>query len=120
MIAREQLTHDLSAGVTVALVGLPQCLAYAMLSGFPPAYGLSTAAVAGLVAALAGRSSQIITGPTISTGLLVLSAMLPFLDSRGVLRPDAIRILATLTILAGVIRIVAAIAGGAHRVRLVP
>ena len=41
--------------MTVALVGLPQCLAYALMSGLPPAYGLSTAAVAGLVAALAGR-----------------------------------------------------------------
>ena len=119
-VSREPLTHDLSAGITVALVGLPQCLAYAMLSGFPPAYGLSTAAVAGLVAAFAGRSAQIITGPTISTGLLVLSAMLPFLDSSGVLRSDAIRVLATLTILVGVIRIVAAIAGGAHVMRLVP
>jgi len=120
VISREQLPAELSAGVTVALVGLPQCLAYALLSGLPPIYGLTTAAVAGLVAALLGRSAQIVTGPTNTTGLLVLTALVPFLDSSGVLRHDAIRVLATLTLLAGVIRIVGALAGGAHLMRLIP
>lgn len=113
-------TTDILAGVTVALVGLPQCLAYAMMSGLPPAYGLSTAAVAGLVAALAGRSPQIVTGPTNTTGLLILGALLPWLAPNGLLRGDAIRVLATLTLLAGVIRIIAALAGGAHLIRLIP
>lgn len=117
---RRALTTDLAAGLTVALVGLPQCLAYALMSGLPPTYGLSTAAVAGVVAALLGRSAQIVTGPTNTTGLLILSALLPFLDAKGVLRNDSIRVLATLTLLAGVIRIVAALAGGAHLIRLIP
>lgn len=120
MSSRADLQQDLSAGLTVALVGLPQCLAYALMSGFPPAYGLSTAAVAGFVAALVGRSRQVVTGPTNTTGLLILTALLPFLDARGVLRPDAIRVVATLTLLAGVIRIIAAFAGGAHLMRLIP
>ena len=119
-ISREQLTHDLSAGFTVALVGLPQCIAYALMSGLPPAYGLTTAAVAGFVAALIGRSAQVVTGPTNTTGLLVLAALLPFLDVTGVLRPDAIRVLATLTLLAGAIRVIGAFAGGAHLIRLIP
>ncbi|HUP47942.1 MAG TPA: SulP family inorganic anion transporter [Thermoanaerobaculia bacterium] len=114
------LTSNLSAGATVALVGLPQCLAYALMSGLPPAYGLATAAVAGLVAALVGRSPQVITGPTNTTGLLILSALLPFLGPNGLLRPDAFGVLATLTLLAGAIRIVAALAGGAHLIRLIP
>lgn len=108
------------AGLTVALVGLPQCLAYALMSGLPPAYGLSTAAVAGLVAALAGRSAQVITGPTNTTGLLILGALLPFLAPNGLLRGDALHVLATLTLLAGAIRIVMALAGGAHLIRLIP
>jgi len=57
-----RLSGDLQAGLTVALVGLPQCLAYALMSGLPPAYGLSTAAVAGLVAASLGKSAQVVTG----------------------------------------------------------
>ena len=108
------------AGFTVALVGLPQCLAYALMSGLPPAYGLSTAAVAGLLAALLGRSAQVVTGPTNTTGLLILGALLPFLASNGLLRPDAIRVLATLTLLAGLIRVLVALGGGAHLIRLIP
>ncbi|HKQ19488.1 MAG TPA: SulP family inorganic anion transporter, partial [Candidatus Eisenbacteria bacterium] len=118
--SRRLVLNDVAAGLTVALVGLPQCLAYALMSGLPPAYGLSTAAVAGLVAALVGRSAQVVTGPTNTTGLLILSALLPYLDLNGVLRPDAIRVLATLTLLAGAIRIIMALAGGAHLIRLIP
>jgi len=111
---------DVLAGLTVALVGLPQCLAYAMMSGLPPAYGLATAGVAGLVAAIAGRSAQVVTGPTNTTGLLILGALLPFLAPNGLLRENAVGVLATLTLLAGVIRIVTALAGGAHLIRLIP
>jgi SulP family sulfate permease len=115
-----RLSTDVVAGLTVALVGLPQCLAYAMMSGLPPAYGLSTAAVAGVVAALIGRSAQVVTGPTNTTGLLILGALLPFLATNGLLQENAIGVLATLTLLAGAIRIVAALAGGAHLIRLIP
>lgn len=111
---------DLVAGVTVALVGLPQCLAYALLSGLPPAYGLSTAVAAGLVAALVGRSAQIVTGPTNTTGLLILAALAPFLGANGLLGPQGLPALATLTLLAGALRIAAALIGGAHLVRFLP
>ncbi|HVE72778.1 MAG TPA: solute carrier family 23 protein [Thermoanaerobaculia bacterium] len=114
------MSTDLLAGLTVALVGLPQCLAYALMSGLPPAYGLATAAVAGFVAALLGRSAQVVTGPTNTTGLLILGALLPFLGSNGLLRPDALHVLATLTLLAGAIRIATALARGAHLIRLIP
>ena len=85
-----RLNTDLLAGVTVALVGLPQCLAYALMSGLPPAYGLATAAVAGFVAALIGRSAQVVTGPTNTTGLLILGALLPYLGPNGLLRANAL------------------------------
>jgi SulP family sulfate permease len=84
------------AGLTVALVGLPQCLAYALLSGLPPAYGLSTAAAAGLVAALFGRSAQVVTGPTNTTGLLILAALTPYLAPNGLLDAGGLPVLATL------------------------
>ena len=115
-----RVSTDVLAGLTVALVGLPQCLAYALLSGLPPAYGLATAAVAGFVAALAGRSAQVVTGPTNTTGLLVLTALLPYIGANGLLRENAFAVLATLTLLAGVLRIVTALAGGAHLIRLIP
>lgn len=120
MIERSAIRADVLAGLTVALVGMPQCLAYALMSGLPPAYGLSTAVVAGLVAALLGRSSQIVTGPTNTTGLLVLGALLPYLGPNGVLGREGLPALATLTLLAGVIRIAASALGGAHLVRFLP
>jgi SulP family sulfate permease len=108
------------AGTTVALVGLPQCLAYATMSGLPPSYGLSTAIVPGVVAAALGRSRYVITGPTNTTGLLVLAALLPYLDVNGLLRPDGLAWLATLTLLCGLLRVLFAWAGGAALVRFVP
>jgi SulP family sulfate permease len=111
---------DLLAGLIVALIGLPQCLAYAMMSGLPPAYGIATAAVPGLVAALVGKSAQVVTGPTNTTGLLILSALLPFLGANGLIARDGLGALATLTLLAGVTRLVLALAGGAALVRFLP
>lgn len=117
---RGALPGDLQAGLTVALVGLPQCLAYAMLSGLPPAYGLSTAVAAGVVAALAGRSAQVVTGPTNTTGLLVFGVLAPSLGANGLLTEAGLPLLATLTLLVGVIRLAAALLGGAHLVRFLP
>jgi len=111
---------DLFAGLVVALIGLPQCLAYAMMSGLPPAYGIATAAVPGLVAALAGRSAQVVTGPTNTTGLLILSALFPFLGPTGIISSDGLRAVATLTLLAGVTRLLLALVGGAALVRFLP
>src|SRR5688572_24097088 len=76
LVKSSDLRADVVAGATVAIVGLPQCLAYATMSGLPAAYGLATAIVPGFVAALAGRSRNVITGPTNTTGLLVLGALL--------------------------------------------
>jgi SulP family sulfate permease len=120
MTPKAHFRNDLLAGLTVALVGLPQCLAYAMMSGLPPAYGIATAAVPGLVAALLGRSAQVVTGPTNTTGLVILSALFPFLGANGLIGPEALPALATLTLLAGVTRLVAAFAGGAALLRFLP
>jgi sulfate permease, SulP family len=114
------LRTDLIAGATLALVGIPQCVAYAMMSGLPPAYGLSTAVVAGAIAALIGRSAQVATGPTNTTGLLVAAALAPWLDARGVLRADAFAMLAALTLLAGFVRLIGAVAGAAKLLRFIP
>lgn len=114
------LRADLAAGATVALVGLPQCLAYATMSGLPPAYGLTTAIVPGVVAAMVGRSRHVVTGPTNTTGLLVLGALVPFLGANGLLLPSGLGWLASLTLLCGVLRIVFAFIGGAALLRFIP
>lgn len=117
---RATLKDDVLSGVTVALVGLPQCLAYAMMSGLPPAYGLATAAVPGVIAALLGRSAQVITGPTNTTSLLILAALGPWIAESGLLSPEGLPVLATLTLLAGLIRVAGAFAGAAVLLRFLP
>ena len=118
--ARYRFRADLLAGLAVTLVAIPQCLALALVAGLPPVYGLTTAAVPGLVAALAGRSAQVVTGPTNTTGLLVLGALTPLLGANGLLRPEGLPVLATLTLLAGVLRLVAVRFGGATLLRFLP
>jgi SulP family sulfate permease len=68
---------DLLAGLTVALVLVPQSLAYAALAGLPPEHGLYAAAVAPLLSGLVGSSPYLQTGPTAITSLLVLGAISP-------------------------------------------
>lgn len=114
------IREDLLSGLTVALVGLPQCLAYAMMSGLPPAYGLATAAVPGAIAAIAGRSAQVVTGPTNTTGLLILAALGPWLGESGLLTVEGLPVLATLTLLAGLLRVVGSYAGAAELLRFLP
>jgi SulP family sulfate permease len=104
----------------VALVALPQAIACAMLAGIPPVYGLSTAAVTGCLAGVLGKSSQVATGPTTTTGLLVLGALTPYLGANGLVRPEHLAVVATLTLLAGAIRLVVAFGGAAHLVRFLP
>ncbi len=75
---------DLIAGVTVALVLIPQSLAYAYLAGLPAYYGLYAALLPGIIAAMWGTSKQLATGPVIIVSLLtasVLGPLVPGADS---------------------------------------
>jgi SulP family sulfate permease len=69
------LGGDLSAGLTVATVALPQAMAYAILAGVPPQYGLYTAIVMTTVGALLDSSKLLINGPTNAISIAVLSAL---------------------------------------------
>jgi len=69
------LRADILAGITVALVLVPQSMAYAQLAGMPPVYGLYTAFLPVLVAALWGSSPQLATGPVAMVSLLTASSL---------------------------------------------
>src|ERR1700678_3569764 len=71
--------NDLLAGVTVAAISLPQAMAYALIAGVDPRFGLYSAVVVTLVASLLGSSSHLINGPISAISLVVFSA-LAFLD----------------------------------------
>jgi len=73
----EILRADLIAGITVALILVPQSMAYAQLAGLPPYYGLYASFLPGIVAALFGSSRQLATGPVAVVSLLTASALEP-------------------------------------------
>jgi SulP family sulfate permease len=68
---------DLIAGITVALVLIPQSMAYAQLAGLPAYYGLYAAFLPGMIAAMWGSSAQLATGPVAVASLLTASALAP-------------------------------------------
>jgi SulP family sulfate permease len=72
---RDTLVRDVVAGLSVALVLVPQSLAYAQLAGLPPERGLYAAALAPIAGALLGSSPYLQTGPTAGTALLVLGIL---------------------------------------------
>ncbi|MFA5242084.1 MAG: solute carrier family 23 protein [Sulfuricella sp.] len=71
------LKADLIAGITVALVLIPQSMAYAQLAGLPAYYGLYAAFLPGIIAAMWGSSAQLATGPVAVASLLTASALAP-------------------------------------------
>jgi SulP family sulfate permease len=77
-INRDTLRADLMAGITVALVAIPQSLAYAQLAGVPAYFGLYAILVPSLVGALFGSSRILSTGPVAMTSLLTAASVIPF------------------------------------------
>ena len=71
------LRADIIAGITVALVLVPQSMAYAQLAGLPPYYGLYASFLPGIVAALFGSSRQLANGPVAVVSLMTASALDP-------------------------------------------
>ncbi len=77
-VSRESLRADVIAGVAVALVLVPQSMAYAQLAGMPAYYGLYASLLPVLVGALWGSSRQLSTGPVAMVSLLVGATLAQF------------------------------------------
>jgi SulP family sulfate permease len=69
------LKGDISAGLTVGIMLIPQGIAYAMIAGLPPIYGLYTAMVPQFVYAFFGTSRQLAVGPVAMDSLIVASGV---------------------------------------------
>lgn len=72
---RAWLKGDLAAGITVGFMLIPQGMAYAMLAGMPPIYGLYSAIVPMLVYAIFGTSRSLSVGPVAMDSLLIASGL---------------------------------------------
>ncbi len=70
------LKADVIAGITVALVAIPQSLAYAQLAGVPPYYGLYASFLPVIIGALWGSSPALSTGPVAMTSLLTAASVM--------------------------------------------
>ncbi len=75
MVNRNSLKADFAAGLTNAIIVLPQGVAFAMIAGLPPIYGLYTAMVVPVVAALFGSSWHLISGPNTPVSLLFFATL---------------------------------------------
>ena len=93
---------DLVAGITVALVLVPQSMAYAQLAGLPPVYGLYTAFLPVAVAALFGSSRQLATGPVAVVSLLTASALGPIAAPGST---DYVALATALALLVGIVQL---------------
>ena len=71
----QELKGDLSAGLTVGVMLIPQGMAYSMLAGLPPIYGLYASLIPLLVYALFGTSRQLAVGPVAMVALLISSGV---------------------------------------------
>lgn len=72
---KRDLAGDLSAGITVGIMLIPQGMAYALIAGLPPIYGLYAALVPNLVYVFTGSSRKLAVGPVALDSLIVASSL---------------------------------------------
>jgi SulP family sulfate permease len=75
LLTKETIKADIIAGLTGAVIVLPQGVAFATIAGLPPEYGLYTAMVTPIIAALFGSSFHLVSGPTTAISIVIFSAV---------------------------------------------
>ncbi len=103
LVNRKTLKADLMAGLTGAVIVLPQGVAFSTIAGLPPQYGLYTAMVTPIIAALFGSSFHLISGPTTAISIVIFSAAS---NHAAIGSPEFVTVALTLTFLAGVYQLV--------------
>ena len=71
---------DLISGLTVAIVVVPQAVAFASIAGMPPQYGLYAGMIPPIIAALFGSSWHLMSGPTTAASIVLLSSLSVFAE----------------------------------------
>jgi SulP family sulfate permease len=111
------LRADLLAGLTGAVVVLPQGVAFATLAGMPPQYGLYAAMVPCIVAALFGSSRLMVTGPANAISLTTMALIAPL---AAVGSDRYVELVLTLTFLVGALQLLLGLARAGSIVEKVP
>jgi sulfate permease, SulP family len=107
MVDRRSLRADLLAGLTGAVILVPQAVAYASIAGLPPEYGLYTAIVPVIVAALFGSSWHLVSGPTAAISIVVFATLSPLAEPGSA---AYIGLVLTLTFMVGVLTLLMGLA----------
>ncbi len=111
------LRADLLAGLTGAIVVLPQGLAFATLAGMPPHYGLYAAIVPCILAALFGASRLMVTGPANAISLTTMALIAPLAVPESA---QYVSYVLTLSFLIGILQIAFGLGGLGKWVERVP
>ena len=96
------LRADFIAGLTGAIVVLPQGVAFAFIAGMPPEYGLYAGMVPAIVAALWGSSRHLVSGPTTAASVVLFSALSAFAEPA---THEYVKLALTLTFMVGVLEL---------------
>ncbi|VAW54855.1 Sulfate permease, partial [hydrothermal vent metagenome] len=75
LVTKDTIKADMIAGITGAVIVLPQGVAFATIAGLPPEYGLYTAMVTPIIAALFGSSYHLVSGPTTAISIVIFAAV---------------------------------------------
>ena len=101
---RAKFIQDMSASLTVAVILVPQGMAYSLLAGLPPVYGLYSSTVPVIIYGLITSSSCLAPGPVAPTAI-VMNAMVTSMTSSAPLSPEFIRIHLALGFTTGVLQL---------------
>ena len=101
-VGTRTLKSDFWAGLTGAVMVLPQGIAFALIAGLPPEFGLYSAIVVQVLAGLFGSSWQMVTGPTVALSIVIPGILAPYAVSGS---PQYIGLSLTVMMLVGIIQL---------------
>ncbi len=106
-VTRQTLRADILAGLSGTIILVPQAVAYATIAGLPPEFGLYTAIVPVIIAALFGSSWHLVSGPTAALSIVLFATISP-LATPGT--PHYVMLVMTVTFLVGVLQLAMGVA----------
>ncbi|MEJ2405665.1 MAG: SulP family inorganic anion transporter [Candidatus Thiodiazotropha sp.] len=95
---QRDVRSDLAAGLTGAIVVLPQGVAFAAIAGMPPEYGLYAGMIPAVIAALFGSSRHLVSGPTTAASIVLFSALSMYAEPGSM---DYVSLALTMTLMVG-------------------
>ena len=102
MLNGKTIKSDLTAGLTGAIVVLPQGVAFATIAGMPPEYGLYAGMVPAIIAALFGSSWHLVSGPTTAASIVLFSSLSVYAEPGSA---EYVTLALTMTLMVGLIEL---------------